>query len=75
MPTHVTLWQFTEQGVESIRGDLLLAVNGEASHGTVPLGWDICWSLLWRRLLVTHSAVLRMVFSASFPGFRYTRRR
>jgi len=24
-------------------GDLLLAVNGEASHGTVPLGWDICW--------------------------------
>src|SRR6056297_3207894 len=23
--------------------DLLLAVNGEASHGTAPLGWDICW--------------------------------
>jgi len=25
------------------QGDLLLAVNGEASHGTAPLGWDICW--------------------------------
>jgi len=24
-------------------GDLLLAVNGEASHGTAPLGWHICW--------------------------------
>jgi hypothetical protein len=24
------------------KGDLLLAVNGEASHGTAPLGWDIC---------------------------------
>jgi hypothetical protein len=24
-------------------GDLLLAVNGEAFHGTAPLGWDICW--------------------------------
>ena len=23
--------------------DLLLTVNGEASHGTAPLVWDICW--------------------------------
>ncbi|WP_433629666.1 hypothetical protein [Halomicrococcus sp. NG-SE-24] len=23
--------------------DLLLAVTGEASHGTAPLGWDSCW--------------------------------
>jgi hypothetical protein len=22
---------------------LLLAVTGEASHGTAPLGWDSCW--------------------------------
>ena len=23
--------------------DLLLAVYGDASHGTAPLSWDICW--------------------------------
>ncbi len=29
---------------ERARSDLLLlAVNGEASHGTAPLVWDICW--------------------------------
>jgi hypothetical protein len=32
-------------------------------------------TLLWRRLLVSHSAVSRMVLSASFPGFRNTSRR
>jgi len=26
-----------------IHRDLFLAVNGEASHGTAPLSWDICW--------------------------------
>ena len=32
-------------------------------------------TLLWRRLLVDHSTVSRMVFSASFPGFLRTPRR
>ena len=32
-------------------------------------------SLLWRRLLVSHNAVLRMVLSASLPGFLNTSRR
>ena len=32
-------------------------------------------TLLWRRLLVSHSAVSRIVLSASFPGLRNTSRR
>ena len=32
-------------------------------------------TLLWRRLLVDHRTVSRMVFSASFPGFLRTPRR
>ncbi|WP_148040810.1 hypothetical protein [Halosegnis longus] len=28
---------------QPVPSDLLLVVNDEASHGTAPLGWDICW--------------------------------
>jgi len=40
----VTLWFVVLIYIQTgSGGDLLLAVDGEASHGTAPLGWDICW--------------------------------
>jgi hypothetical protein len=33
----------TREEDATLLSDLLLAVHGEASHGTAPLIWDICW--------------------------------
>jgi hypothetical protein len=65
-----------EQGYDHGRPRFGMTYN-DAGHYQVP-GEDfdtVLDTLLWRRLLVSHSAVSRMVLSASFPGLRNTSRR
>jgi NAD(P)-dependent dehydrogenase (short-subunit alcohol dehydrogenase family) len=47
--------------------------TGQLNYASAKAG--ILGTLLWRRLLVDHRTVSRMVFSASFPGFLRTPRR
>jgi len=41
-----------------------------AQDGGIPRAIHLASTLLWRRLLVSHSTASRMVFGASSPGFR-----
>jgi len=60
-------------GILHIEGVIQSNFYGLPSYGMPLISLSV--SLLWRRLLVSHSAVSRMVLSASFPGFRNTSRR